>query len=339
MDKLYAKLSEQHSIMEQQKEAQKAGDDEGMYTRGFEHKSSCSSLPLTPAVEGFPSTAAPTARSASAAPGEGQVNTEEILRLKLELAQAQNKISRLDQELSQTRVKPESDCGTPALVPEHDYASVVAPVASPVAPRFNAGSMALSAPVKMAPFSREHSWTTHDDAPPDMDSLPAAGLNRPRGIWNNKPAFGTSFPQGQAMIDGTQPVPWGNNRVVNYEPTFASPGMDMYRQDRMVPDQDVMRPMGRRGNRYDNRYGTSNNFGGGYNNYGMTPTPYEMAQGYSTGPQAMMGGGMGMGLYSPYQQQPVGAALSPHATEFTSLTSTWKGEVSLDLTCALMNHC
>jgi hypothetical protein len=335
MDKLYAKLSEQHSMMQQQKEVQKAGDDEGMYTRGFDHKSSCSSLPLTPAIEGFPPTAMPTARSASATPGEGQVNPEEILRLKLELAQAQNKISRLDHELSQTRVKPESDCGAPTLVPEQDFASVMAPVASPVASRFGAGSMALSAPIKTAPFSREHSWTTQDDVTPDMESMPAAGLNRPRGIWNSKPTFGTSFSQGQTMVDGAQPVPWGNNRVVNYEPTFASPGMDMYRQDRMVPDQDVMRPMGRRGNRYDNRYASSNTFGGGYNNYGMAPAPYETNQGYSTGPQAMMGGVIGMGQYSPYQQQPVGTALSPHATEFTSLGSTWKGEVSPDLACAL----
>ncbi|KAK4101015.1 ARM repeat-containing protein [Parathielavia hyrcaniae] len=326
MDKLYAKLSEQHSIMQQQKEAQKAGDDEIVHTRGFDHQTSCSSLPLTPAVEGFPTAAAPAARSASAAPGEGQLSTEEVLRLKLELAQAQNKISRLDQKLSWA--KPESESGTPALVPEQDYTSHVAHPPSPIAPPIGAGSMALSAPSRPTPFSREHSWTTHDDAPSDVGaSLPTPGLNRPRGIWNNKPAFVTSFPPGQAMIDSTQPAPWGNHRVVNYEPTFTSSGMDLYRQDRMVPDQDAMRPMGRRGNRYDNRYGSSGNFGSGYNAYGMAPAPYEHAQGYSTGPQAMMGGGMGMNVYAPYQQQqPVGTALSPHATEFTSLGSAWKGE-------------
>jgi hypothetical protein len=331
MDKLYAKLSEQHSIMQQQQEAQKASDDEALYTRGFEQQSSCSSLPPTPAAEGFSAPSAPTTRCASATPGEGQPTSEEVLRLKLELAQAQNKISRLDHELANTRiVNPDSEGTTAALAPEQDYSSVAAPSVSPTASRISGGSMALNASNKLPPFSREHSWIAQDDAPSDIgEALPATGFNRPRGIWNNyKSAFGTPFPQGQAMMDGAQPVPWGNNRISNYEPQFAPSGMDLYRQDRIVPDQDVMRPVGRRGNRYDNRYGSSNNFGGGFGNYGMGPAPYELGHGYSTGPQSMMGSGMGMGMYSPYQQQPVGTALSPHATEFTSLGAPWKGEVS-----------
>jgi hypothetical protein len=327
MDKLYAKLSEEHSIMQQQ---QKVRDDEALATRCLDHQSSSSSLPFTPAADAFSSSTAPTARSASAAPGEGQATTEEILRLKLELAQAQNKISRMDQELVHTRSQPESECVTPALVSEHDYSSVMAPSVSPAASRISAGGMALSVPGSIPPFSREHSWMAQDGTPSEIgDPLPTAGLNRPAGIWNNKPAFGAPFPQGQMMMDGAQPMRWSNNRAANYEPTFAPSGMDMYRQDRIVPDQDVMRPMGRRGNRFDNRYGSSNNFGGGgYNGYSMGPTPYEMPPGYSAGPQAMVGGGMGMGMYSPYQQQPTGTALSPHATEFTSLGSSWKGEVS-----------
>jgi hypothetical protein len=329
MDKLYAKLSEQHSIL-QQKEAQRVTEDETLYTRGFDHQSSSSSLPITPAVEVFSGPTTSATRSASATPSEGQATSEELLRLKLELAHAQNKISLLDQELAHNRVKPESECATPVFVPEHDYMSIAAPSDSPAASRISAGALSLNAPGKMPPFSREHTWMGQDDTPSDIgDSLPPAGLNRPRGIWNNntKPAFGNPYPQGQMVVDGAPPMPWPNNRVNNYEPSFAPSGMDMYRQDRMIPDQDAMRPMGRRGNRYDNRYGSSNNFGSGYNGYSsMGPTPYEMAQGYSTGPQAIMGGGMGMSMYSPYQQQSVGTALSPHATEFTSL-GPFKGEV------------
>ena len=332
MDKLYAKLSEQHSMVQQQKEVQRAPDDEAFYTRGFEHQSSCSSVPLTPAAEVFSVSMVPGARCASAAPGEGQLTSEEVLRLKLELAQAQNKISRLDHELAHTRlVNPEGESTTPALVPEPDYSSMIAPSASPVASRIHAGGLALNAPGKMPAFSsREHTWMTPDEGASDIgDSLPTTGLNRPRGIWNNnRSTFGAPFPQGQVMMDGGHPAPWGGtSRVASYEPTFAPSGMDLYRQDRMGPDQDVMRPMGRRGSRYDNRYGSSNNFGGGFSSY-MSPTPYELAQGYPTGPQSMMGGGMGMGMYSPYQQQPVGTALSPHATEFTSIGASWKGEVS-----------
>ncbi|KAH6847921.1 armadillo-type protein [Chaetomium sp. MPI-CAGE-AT-0009] len=318
-----------HSIMQQQTEAPKAADDETAYTRSFDHQSSCSSLPLTPAIEGFPAPTTSGIRSASATPIEGQATTEELLRLKLELAQAQSKISRLDQELAHNRVKPDSECATPALVPEHDYASAMVPSSSPPTSRVGAGALTLNAPSKMPPFSREHSWMGQDDTPSEVgDPLLAVGLNRPRGIWNNntKPAFGGSYPQGQMMIDGPQQMPWPNNRAASYEPTFPPPGMDMYRQDRMAPDQDAMRPVGRRSNRYENRFGSSNNFAGGFNGYNMGPAPYEMTQGYSAGPQAMMSGGMGMAPYSPYQQQPVGTALSPHATEFTSIGSSWKGE-------------
>ncbi|KAL2185271.1 ARM repeat-containing protein [Thermothelomyces heterothallicus CBS 203.75] len=336
MDKLYAKLTEQHSLMQQQREAARAANDEAPYTRGFNHQSSSSSLPLTPAAEAFTAPLASATRSASVAPAEGQATSEELLRLKLELAQAQNKISRMDQELSQTRVKSEADCAIPPLVSESDYMSVVGPSSPPATSRIGGSALALNAPGKVPVFSREHSWMTQDDAVSDMaDQLPAAHPNRSRGIWNNnnnnnnsnnnfRPAYGNPYSPGQMMVDDAQPIAWPNSRVANYEPTFAASAMDVYRQNRMGPEQDAMRPMGRRGNRYDNRYGSSNHYGGGYSGYGMGPAPYEMTQAYSTGPPAMMGSGMGMGLYSPYQQQPVGTALSPHATEFTA--SSWKGE-------------
>ncbi|KAL2136714.1 hypothetical protein VTI74DRAFT_2125 [Chaetomium olivicolor] len=331
MDKLYAKLSEQHSILQQQKEASKAVDDDALYPRGLDYQSSSSSLPITPAAEVFPTASAPTTRSASAAPNEGQATTEEILRLKLELAQAQNKISRLDQELSQTRAAgQESGRATPVHFVERDFSSVLPPSASPATSRIGTGALVLNAPSKLPPFSREHSWAAQDDVRSDAgEVLAAGGFNRGRGIWNNnKPAYGNAFTQGQVPVDGGQSLPWPNSRNPSYEPAFPPSGMDMYRQDRMAPDHEVMRPMGRRGNRYDNRFGPSN-YGGGYGNFNMGPTPYELAQGFSAGPQGMMGSGMAMGLYSPYPPQSVGTALSPHATEFTTC-STWKAETLSD---------
>lgn len=324
MDKLYAKLSEEHSIMQQQKEAQKSSDGDALYM------SPSGSLPVTPAAEDFPASAAPMIGSASASPEEGGVSTEEVLRLKLELAQAQTKISRLDQELAQTRFVPlESGHTTPALVPEQDFLPAMIP-ASPTAPRLS-GPSTLGIPGKPS-FIRENSWMAHDDTRSDIsDPLSAGGFNRARGIWNNnKPAFPNTYPQGQVMGDVPQPGSWPNNRAINpnYEPTFAAPGMDMYRQDRMVPDQDVMRPMGRRANRYDNRY-VSSNFGGGFGGYNMGGGHYEPTQSYPPpGVQSSMAGGMGMSMYPPYQQQPVGTPLSPHATEFTSTAAPWKTEVS-----------
>lgn len=324
MDKLYAKLSEQHLIMQQQKGSQKSSDDEALF-------SSCSSLPITPAAEGFPAQSVSAARTASTTPNDNQAAAEEILRLKLELAQAQTKITRLDRELAQTRLaSQEAGRATPALTEPDFLPSISAISASPAASRISGGS-AINIPGKIS-FVRENNWMTQDEARSDIsDSLSAGGFNRARGIWNNnKAAFANPFPQNQAVIDGTQPLPWPNSRTVNpdFDSSFATSGMDMYRQDRVVPEHDVVRPMGRRGHRYDNRYGFSNNFAGGFGGFNMGAGPYESVVGYGTGPQAAMAGGMGMGLCPPYQQQPVGTALSPHATEFTSAGAPWKAEVS-----------
>lgn len=330
MDKLYAKLSEQHSLMLQQKEAEKSLDSEEPCSRGQDYLPSSSSLPITPAAEAFPSSTAPTTRSASATPHEGQATSEELLRLKLELAQAQSKISRLDQQLAHTRVvKPDSGCATPAVVLDSDYTLVAPPAVSPVTSRTVNSGFAPNTAGKMQPFSREQGWMSQDDTRSDIsDPLSAGAFNRARGIWNNKSSFGPAISQSQMMADPSQSAPWVNNRNLSYDPAFASSGMDMYRQDRMAPDQDGMRHMGRRGNRYDNRYAQSSNFGGGFGTYNMAPaTPYEPSPAYSAGPQGLMNSGMGVGLYSPYQQQPVGTALSPHATEFTSAGTSWRTEV------------
>ncbi|AEO71544.1 uncharacterized protein THITE_2124057 [Thermothielavioides terrestris NRRL 8126] len=329
MDKLYAKLSEQHSIMEQQKEAQKSSGNEDPYMRGLESQSSSNSLPITPAAEGFSASTVPTTRSASATPNEGQTTSEELLRLKLELAEAQSKISRLDQELAQTRMaKQDSGRATPAFIADADYASVMPPVASPAASRAHAGGLVFNAAGKVTPFIREQNWIAQDDTRSDInDSLAPGGFNRTRAIWNtNKPSFGAGFPQGQLMADGAQSTPWANSRALTHEPTFPPSGMDMYRQDRMAADQDGMRPIGRRGNRYDHRYASSGNFGGGFGGYNMPAGPYESGSAYPSGPQGVMTGGMGIGMYSSYQQQPVGTPLSPHATEFTSSGAPWKAE-------------
>jgi hypothetical protein len=332
MDKLYSKLSEQHSIL-QQKEAEKSSSDEALFARCSDYHSSSSSLPISPTAEVFSAPTAPTTRSASTVPNEGQPGKEEVLRLKLELAQAQNKISRLDQELAHTRiVTNESGSATPGLVAEPDYSTMaMTPATSPAAPRINTGGLVLGAPGRIPTYTREQGWTAQDTARSDAgDPMSVVGLNRSRGIWNSsKPVFGSAFSQGPAMVDAAPGAPWANSRPINYEPAFAPSGMDVYRPDRMAPpDQDVMRPLGRRGNRWDNRYGSSSSYAGGFGGYSMSTSHYESAPSYSAGPQGMMAGGMGMGLYAPYQQQPVGTPLSPLATEFTSAGTSWKNEVS-----------
>lgn len=303
-----------------------SSDDEDFFTKALDPQSSSSSLPITPSAETSSAPTGPSTRSATTFSSQNHATAEEVLRLKLELAQAQNKISRLDQELALSRLASgESGRATPAVVAEPHFVPATAPIASPTASRIPGGPTVIT-PGKM-PFTRDLSWMAQDDTRSDTsDSLSTGGFNRARAIWNNsKPAFENALPQGQMMSGAPQSVPWTSARNINpnYEPAFGPSGMDPYRQDRMGPDQDVMRPMGRRGNRHDSRYGASNIFGPGFGGYShMGPGPYEPAAGYASGPQ-----GVGMGFYTPYQQQPVGTTLSPHATEFTSGGGSWKAEV------------
>ncbi|KAK4164981.1 armadillo-type protein, partial [Cladorrhinum sp. PSN259] len=325
IDKLYAKFSEQHLPIQNLKSAI---DDEEFYPPHLDHQSSSSSLPITPATETFVASTGATTRSASATPNDAQINAEEYARLKAELAQAQTKISRLE---AQTRAYSGPDSGrvTPALALDIEFPQAMSGTVSPIAPR---GSVApiFGTSQARAPFLREQSWMTQDDARSDVvDSIPTHAIGRTMGIWNtNKPVFTNPFPQGSMTTDQVQWAP-AASRVAYEQPSspFVAPIMDTYRQER-GPGDDMMRQMSRRGNRYDNRYSNSaahlrSGFGG-YPN--MPSTAYDNTHSYSTAPQGAMAGGLNMGMYPSYQQQAVGTALSPHATEFTSAGAPWKNE-------------
>ena len=341
MDKLYAKLSEQQAtLLNHKSEAIKSLDEGVAFSHGgADPQLSCSSLPITPAADGYPPPTAPTTRSASATPNENQSAAEELLRLKLELAQAQNRISRLDHELAQTRlVTQDSGRGTPGLVSEPDFSmplssadfsNGMAPSASPNAPRMGQGPV-FNAPSKL-PYSREPAWAAQDDTRSDTsDAMSSGALARTRGIWNNnssKPGFYTPFQAGQmtAGDNNSHSAPWLNNNTSRVctqppEPWLAPMGVDAYRPDRIISEQEMTRPAGRRANRYDNRYS-------GYSGFSGAPVQYQSAPDYTGTMQGTMSNGIGAGLFSPYQQQPVGTPLSPHATEFTSAAPPWKSEV------------
>ncbi len=334
MDKLLAKLSEQQAAIREHNDGVKMIEDDFAYSRVLDHQSSSSSLPITPASEPFPG-AAPTARSASATPNDSRVATEEVLRLKLELAQAQTKISRLDQELAQTRlVKTESGRVTPVITLDSEYSSI--PGLEQVATRAPAAS------ATKAQMPRDNAWPPQDDSRSDTsDTLSAGGFSRSRTIWGNgKSNYQNSLLAGAAPVtDGSSAVSWQAQAGRGYNPGYIDTGappygpspMDGYRPDRLTPDQDVMmRPSsGRRGHRYDNRFGSSHTFAPGYGGgYNLNQTQYDPAP-YSAGPTGPVSSTSGTNMYPQYQQQAVGTALSPHATEFTSAAgSAWKMEVS-----------
>lgn len=307
--------------------------------RPLEPTSSPSSLPITPATETFAGTL-PTTRSASATPNEASdIDSVEVQRLRLQLAQAQNRISHLEAE--NRLVKQDGGRVTPSL--SHLSEAPLCHTESPTAPRVH-GIPNFPAPVK-APFPRDNAWTNQDDCCSDTsDALSAGGFNRARTIWGNtKAGLQNPFPQSQGGHAPEVPQQaWGsrNSTQPYVEPSvgqYAPPLMDAgYRADRMTLEHEYMprSSAGRRGNRYENRFASGQNYGG-YGGYSLNggPGQYESGSGFANGPPAsgpVPGGvSLGMGMYTPYQQQPMGATLSPHATEFNSHgpSSTWKAEV------------
>ncbi|KAH8888376.1 ARM repeat-containing protein [Thozetella sp. PMI_491] len=320
MDKLLAKLSEHPSGRSEKADG---SDPNSRYRCHLEHQSSSSSLPVTPADDALPATA-PTTRSASMTPNDPQASDEEVLRLKFELARAQSKIERLDQELVQTRLVSQiSGRGTPAIGADLDISN------KPESPAPVRGQNPVYQPGLKAPVVRDSAWMQQEDGRSDVsDPASSGGLGRARGGWSNKNASQSNYPHGPMAMDGPHPAQWSNNgRTQGYgESGYVSPALEGYRQDRMTPDHEAMRPTtGRRGNRFDNRF-SNNNYGGGYSGYCMGPTQYDAAPGFSNVNSAPIAGGIGMSMYAPYSQQPIGTPLSPHATEFTSAAPPWKTE-------------
>lgn len=295
MDKLLAKLQEQQATLNQQTSVLKSEED--VYYPLLEHESSSNSLPVTPATEGFQTTA-PTTRPASATADEARLDVNEVLRLKLQLAQAQNQISKLDQELAQSRT---SEPGSTAS---------------------GSGTGRRSAPA-----SRDSPWPITEDSHSDTsDTLSVSAFNRTRGIWaQTKTPFG-----GQATLSNTMDqssATWLGGRGIQspyVDPGVHFPVNEGFRE-RMSQDPDIMGRPGnnRRTNRYDNRVLPSAFVGG----YGTGGNQFDSMGG--NGPALNMNhpqASSGMAMYPQYQQPAVGTALSPHASEFTSKAG-WKGEV------------
>lgn len=328
MDKLLAKLSEQQAVLEQQNKALKSANGDAMFSRGFENPTS-GSLPITPATESMAVTAASSlTRPASAS---SQLASDELLRLKLELAQAQNKISHLE---AQTRlVKSEGGRNTPVGLSDSDMASPAMDLP------FNAMPMPIQSNnvVFRLPLPRDSGWPSQDGSRmTDLnDPFPAGGLARTKSIWNSKPTYQNSFPNiaPGPVGSGPQPVPWNNPRNQNQsfnDPTgpFAPPALESYRSDRLTPDSEMVRPSSsRRGNRFDNRFGANNDFASNFGSYMGGGGAYDGATGYGNGTQNAIGGSMALSLFPPYQQQSMTSPLSPHASEFTTGGGPWKSEV------------
>ncbi|KAB5585972.1 armadillo-type protein [Coniochaeta sp. 2T2.1] len=336
MDKLLAKLTEQQAVLHQQNEALKSTDGDAMFSHGME-KTSTGSLPITPAADSMIATAGSVTRPTSAS--SQTVSTDELLRLKLELAQAQNKISHLE---AQTRlVKSDSGRNTPVGFSGADMS-----VASMDLP-FD--SLAMRAPSNAAsrlPFPRQSGWPGQDDnrSMELNEPFPAGGLTRTKSIWNTKPAYQTSYSNAAPgpIGSGPQTIPWSNPRnsaqpFADSIGPFAPPEADQYRSERVPTEAEIAEVMrmgsSRRGNgtstRFDNRVGTNAGFGLNFGSY-MGGAAYDVPSGYGNagqGAQGGLSGSMAVSLFPPYQQQSMVSPLSPHASEFTTAGGPWKTEV------------
>ncbi|KAI0020459.1 ARM repeat-containing protein [Xylariomycetidae sp. FL0641] len=298
----------------------------------LEPNSSSNSVPITPATDSFQATA-PSTRPASAAADEHPQRSDEVLQLRLQLAQAENRISRLDNELAQSRhTRPpgdqaltensslgDSDLGSGGLGSVH--------------PQRVQGLQSLSTSVQQ-PMGREGytTWSGFDDSRSDTsDALSATGFNRSRNIWGGNRQSQTPFAAAEMPSNawpGRGPTTGFNEPLLPYEP--AIPGPAPYRNERLTPDYDLtVRPQGnRRGNRMDHRFahqsygGQSGGYGNAFSHYGPNP--------WDAGPPMAGGshGPAGTAMYSGYQPTPIGTPLSPLANEFTSATggAPWRSE-------------
>ncbi|TQV97600.1 Pumilio-family RNA binding repeat protein [Cordyceps javanica] len=298
MDKLLAKLSEQQVKLNHQ--STRPGSAEKQCSSFAERECSSNSLPMTPATDAFQTTD-PTTRPASATIDEARLDVNEVLRLKLQLAQAQNQISKLDQELAQSRTS-EPDSTT-------------------------SGSAAGR---RSAPASRDSPWPITEDSHSDTsDTMSASAFSRARGIWGQpKTSFGNNASQSSA----TEPSPanWLGGRAAPHfpDPGVPFPVIDGFR-DRMAQESDVMGRPGhnRRATRYDNRGGPSSFV----SSHSSGANYFDSLGNTMNGPAIGMGppqASSGMVMYPQYQQQTAGTALSPHASEFTSKAG-WKNEMAL----------
>lgn len=327
MDKLLAKLCENHDHVPAQQDSPEGGVSA--------HPSSCSSLPITPATDAFAGTA-PTTRPASAAPNDRGA-TEELLRLKLELAKAQNHISRVEQELAQTR-REQQDSGraTPVLSSDSDFATGASFV-EPIGSKPSASQPVLGISKPQPQRDTWHGPVSDDCRSDTSDAFSASGFNRSRGIWNYGGKSGHREPfMAPPSIQSQDPghtTSWPQSRNQGFVdqniPSYAIP-VDGYRGDRYNHEPELIRSgSGRRGNRYDVRFGAQSygNSYGGYNMGNMGQNQYDPIGSYPSGGSTGMPSS-GPGVYPQYAPQAIGTPLSPHATEFTSAGSTWKPDVS-----------
>lgn len=310
MDKILAKMAEHQALQDEHNGGIRGSEDHSAFRPNLDHGSSSNSLPMTPATETFHTTA-PTTRPASVNFPESQEG-DEVLQLRLQLAQAQTQISKLA-EMAQTREGP----------PE-------------------ASKQTLHNVSNVSSFARENTWNPPDDTNSETsDPGPGASFARSRGIWGgfrNHSAVSLAAPT-RTFGHEAQNVDWARPPTSPFPPGPSFPEQQdryqqtgTYRGGRLTPDSEfLMRRPGLRGNgKFDDRVRGASGFTPGYAGaFSTSSAAYDpLASTQMSSAHMTPASGytpMNLNLYTG-GPPPMGTSLSPHASEFTS-TTNWKGDV------------
>ncbi|KJR87333.1 Pumilio-family RNA binding protein repeat protein [Sporothrix schenckii 1099-18] len=341
MDTLLAKLSEQQAAIREQNDGLKQAEEDASFARAMEQQQGCSSLPITPGINGLQGSSALMLRSSSANQPE---SSDEVLRLKLQLAHAQNKINILDNELANTcSIKSDPSQALSLANTDPDFPSV--PLPDQIGPP---GMIGFRAPSAARPlFNRENIWAQADE--PRLETLdnPTGSIGRARSMWRDdikQGGFQQSFPNGPSSVPiGTGPYTsqpasiWPPSRP-GHQAFFDAnlPGFSNTQgalddsRGRMTPDTDLLLRPQRPGNRSDSRNPNTQAFNG-YSNFNAGQVLFDTNPGFLTGGSGPNMNNNSLGMFPQFQQPPIGTPLSPHATEFnTDTASSWKEKYIVD---------
>lgn len=334
MDQLLARLSEQQTLLKEQKQALTASEANSLGTsRQSSDTFSSASIAITPASDKYVTT--PPSGSHD---GSAETRDIEVQRLKRELEAAQHKIARLDQEMSQNRITKhtfDQAMGPPSEADFSLRADVSESTISRLQNAFNGSTR--------APYARTDNWPGHEDARSDTsEALPMGAFNRNQGIWNHAARRG--FGMNVTTPDQPYPLPLNNTNLGNTRPWFTNntgcnvnsqgfgphflqrsgppgPRVDTFRSNNQFMNEPAHFPMGqvptlmnppsRPSSTFDTRFNGWRSYAPtamSTDTHGISPPPTPLS--FQT-----------MNMYpppaAPYQQRPVGTSLSPTAAEFS----------------------
>ena len=357
MDSLLATLAQQEAVLLKQQE-HLVKRENGNTTRlsKDQETSSEGSLPITPPSEPAEITSSP--EDAGTTQGHDIGDPDEVLRLKQELADAKNKIARMDQELTQSRITKhtlDQVLGSPSEANFH-----LTEVSEQTISNLQGALNASTRPTR----ERRNSWGVIEEPHREMSGVvPAGPYGSGPGIWGN-PQRANPQTEPVAVVNPQAFGPTMNWNVAPARP-HQPPGMGQAsfpvqpQPARPIPGSHVVGFGGNmRGMNDISQFPTNQNvrraqsqmsragppFGARPLGWGGYPAGYGHLESLGVQTNPYQSGHPFPGTSTGYQPHPIGTPLSPTAPEFTTTAgqvSPWPGQVSFrsDRNSLLFAHC